>query len=88
MAPPIGARPAPESGAEDGPRRRRILAIGAIAFAALAAIVAGLGLLRPDLLTKDNINLAYRVILFSVVIAFFASIRRAMFLWRHLIALR
>ena len=69
-----GLRPAPATGADDLARRRRIFVIGVVVFVALAAVVAGLGLTRPHLLTRGNIDLAYRILLFTVVTAFFGRL--------------
>lgn len=69
-----GVRPAPEKGPEDRARRRRTFAIGVIVFAALAAMIAGLALTHPEVLTRGNIDLAYRVLLLLVVVGFFARL--------------
>ena len=69
-----GLRPAPTTGPEDHAGRRRTLVMGVLAFAALVAIVAGIGFARPVLLTRGNIDLAYRVLLLVVVTGFFGRL--------------
>jgi POT family proton-dependent oligopeptide transporter len=69
-----GLRPAATTGPADQAQRRRIFGIGVLVFVSFAAIVAGIGLTRPELLTRKNIDLAYRVLLFVVVTAFFGRL--------------
>lgn len=69
-----GLKPAPPRDPDDTARRRRTFWIGATIFGVLAATVAGLGLAKPDLLTRENINNAYCVLLVLVVIGFFGRL--------------
>lgn len=69
-----GIRPAPEKGPEDRANRRRTFIIGLVVFALLAAIVAGIGIMRPGVLNNANINFAYQVLLFAVVFGFFGRL--------------
>ncbi len=69
-----GLRPTPTTGPEDQARRRRIFGIGVLVFVALASSLAGLGQYRSNLLTRDNIHLAFGVLLFLVVTAIFSRL--------------
>lgn len=69
-----GLAPAPSKGPADTAARRLILGIGIFVFLTLAAVVAGIGWFFPKLLTGGNIDLAYRVLLFVVVTAFFGRL--------------
>ena len=69
-----GVAPAPVRDAADAAARRRILRIGTGALLAVAAAVGLLAAARPELLSQENINRAYTVLLFSVVIGFFARL--------------
>lgn len=66
-----GLRPAPARDSNDTAHRRLTFVIGAIIFGVLAGIVACLGLAKPDLLTRENINNAYCALLIVVVVSFF-----------------
>jgi len=69
-----GVAPAPARSPDDLAKRRKTLSIGLATFLGLAAGVAALGVMKPGALTKDNIDVGYRVILVLVVLGFFGRL--------------
>jgi POT family proton-dependent oligopeptide transporter len=69
-----GLRPAPVKSPEDQARRKRTFVLGVILFTVLALSVVGIAVVRPGLITSSNIDYAYRVVLFAVVIGFFGRL--------------
>jgi POT family proton-dependent oligopeptide transporter len=69
-----GLRPAPETEPGDQARRWRTFSIGAAIFVAVAAIVAAIGVMKPELLNRENISRAYQVLLVVVVVGFFGRL--------------
>ena len=66
-----GMLPAAAKSPEATASLKKTLYLGLAIVAGLVLLVVGLGLTRPDLLTKGNIKGAYTVILFAVVFGFF-----------------
>jgi POT family proton-dependent oligopeptide transporter len=69
-----GVAPAPIRSPEDRAGRRRILSIGAAGILALAGAALAIGLTRPELLSRENINSAYRILLLLVIAGFFGRL--------------
>ncbi len=69
-----GLRPTPAKSESDARQRKRTLAIGSLSFLAIAIAVTLLGIMRPELLTRGNIDGAYQVLLVLVVVAFFGRL--------------
>jgi POT family proton-dependent oligopeptide transporter len=69
-----GLHPAPARNAAEAASRKRTLAIGIIAFVAVAAGVLIISQVRSDLLTTANVTTAYQILLAFVVIGFFGHL--------------
>jgi POT family proton-dependent oligopeptide transporter len=69
-----GLHPAPAASPAVAAAQRRTLFVGLGLFAVAALVVALLGATRPELLTKDNINRAFTVLLFTIVVGFFSKL--------------
>jgi POT family proton-dependent oligopeptide transporter len=66
-----GSEPAPIRDAADAAGRKRTLWIGATVFVLFGLGAFVLARTRPDLVTKSNVNTAYTILLFLVVVLFF-----------------
>jgi POT family proton-dependent oligopeptide transporter len=69
-----GLYPAAPKEAEVAAKNKRALVLDLGLVGLLAVGIAALGLTRPDLLTKSNINNAYTVVLLAVVLGVFAKL--------------
>jgi POT family proton-dependent oligopeptide transporter len=69
-----GVAPAPAKNEQQARARVSTLRIGIVLAVIAVAGVAGLAFARPELMTKDNINSAYSVLLFTVVVVFFGRL--------------
>ncbi len=69
-----GLHPAPVRDAREAAKRRKTLAYGIATFLGVAAAIAVLALWRPELLTRENIDVGYRILLLLVIFGFFGNL--------------
>ncbi len=69
-----GLAPAPARSTAEMQKRKRTLMRGSFVVACAILGLVTLGWMRPDLITKDNINMGYKVLLALVVVGFFSRL--------------